>query len=217
MDSWARYSAVLFDLDGTLLDTSQDICDALNAALAAQGLSGYTPAQTVRMVGSGVRALISRAAAGRQCDLGRLREDYMREYASRLIAKTRPYEGMQKLADRLKARGYRLGVFSNKPDRDTARLIRELFKEGTFDAVAGQVDGVPVKPHPAGLLALLEKLGVSPRDAVLVGDSDVDAMTAKNAGTGFIGVTWGYRTEDEMRAAGGKVFAASPEQIAEMV
>jgi len=212
-----RYSAVVFDLDGTLLDTSEDICDALNAALTAQGLNGYTPVQAIRMVGSGVKNLMSRAAAGRECDLDKLYADYMAEYAARLIAKTRPYEGIPRLAERLKAKGYRLGVLSNKPQKDTARLVHTLFEKDLFEQIAGQVEGVPVKPDPAGLNSLLRGFGLTKNEVVLIGDSDVDAMTAKNAGVDFIGVTWGYRTKDELRAKGAKVFAHSPEEIEEIL
>lgn len=198
-----RAVAVIFDLDGTLLDTLGDIAAAMNRALAAVGHPGHDVAAYRAMIGEGARTLAERAAPPLVAVPGAidaLLVRYQAAYADAMVDTTRPYPGMVEVVDALVARGVPLGVLSNKPDAPTRRLVELLFP-GRFAQAFGQRDGVPRKPDPRAALELAAILGAPPATTLFVGDTAVDMATAKAAGMVAIGVRWGFRPE-ELEAAG---------------
>jgi phosphoglycolate phosphatase len=195
--------AVIFDLDGTLLDTIEDITDSLNAALAADGFRTYTPAEMKMFVGSGLKEMLARAMAGLAHtpeQLASVRARYVKEYAARQTVKTRPYPGLAQAIDQLRALGVRTAVLSNKPQEATLRTAEHYFTLARFDLVVGQREGVPVKPDPTSLFGIIKELGLKKEECLFVGDSDVDMLTAANAGLKKVGVLWGFRSRQVLEA-----------------
>ncbi|MBR2719008.1 MAG: HAD family hydrolase [Clostridia bacterium] len=196
------YQAVLFDLDGTLTNTLEDIAFAMNRALRIHGLPEHPVEKYRYLVGSGARMLAKRAV-GEQAELVEgVLETYQAYYQEHNLDRTAPYDGVTEMLQALQARGVKLCVFSNKPHADTCRVVEHFFPGIDFAAVRGQMEGVPVKPDPAGALAMAEALGTAPADFLYLGDTDVDMICARNAGMHPVGVTWGFRDEEELRSAG---------------
>lgn len=196
------YQAVLFDLDGTLTNTLEDIAFAMNRALRIHGLPEHPVEKYRYLVGSGARVLAKRAV-GEQAELVEgVLETYQAYYQEHNLDRTAPYDGVTEMLQALQARGVKLCVFSNKPHADTCRVVEHFFPGIDFAAVRGQMEGVPVKPDPAGALAMAEALGTAPADFLYLGDTDVDMICARNAGMHPVGVTWGFRDEEELRSAG---------------
>ena len=196
------YQAVLFDLDGTLTNTLEDIAFAMNRALRIHGLPEHPVEKYRYLVGSGARMLAKRAVGQRDDVMESVLQTYQAYYQEHNLDRTAPYEGVTELLEALQKRGVKLCVFSNKPHADTCRVVEHFFPGIAFAAVRGQMEGVPVKPDPAGALAMAEALGVAPADFLYLGDTDVDMICARNAGMRPVGVTWGFRDEEELRAAG---------------
>ena len=214
-----RYKGILFDLDGTLIDTIEDIGDAFNGALAAQGLAAHPYGAYVRMVGNGVRTLIERAA-GPGVDAARidaLVADYCARYDRNCTAKTKLYPGVREAVQTLRSAGYRLGVLSNKPHDQTLRVTRALGLFDLFHSVHGNSPAFPHKPDPALSLFILSEWGLSPDEAIFIGDSDVDIATGKNAGLLTVGAVWGFRGAAELRAAGADFLAEAPSDLPRIV
>lgn len=207
---------VVFDLDGTLLDTIGDLAVACNAALALRGFPQHTYAQYRQMVGNGVMRLVERALPGHMRDaqtVTTVRADFVKYYLAHIDTHTRPYEGVDDLLAELVRRGVRLAVASNKFHIATEGLVRRFFGQIPFVAVFGQREGVPLKPDPAVVNEILALTGV-PRERVLyVGDSGVDMQTATAAGVRSVGVTWGFRDRAELSAAGARHTIDTPGQL----
>ena len=199
-------SAVLFDLDGTLLDTVADIAHAMNRALEKRHLPVHEVASYRKMVGSGLAALVRRAvpvASARDEGLIGdllllLREEYTRHPADR----TRVYEGVHEIVGELRRRGLPLAILSNKADDLVRAIVPRFFHEDDFVVVQGMRDDVPAKPDPTSALRIADSMGVSPRRVVYLGDSDIDVQTARNAGMLAVGAGWGFRGAEELLEAG---------------
>ncbi|HAM69588.1 MAG TPA: HAD family hydrolase [Ruminococcus sp.] len=206
--------AVVFDLDGTLLNTLDDLMNGLNAALSENGMPERSRTDVRRFVGNGLAKLVERAIPdGRANPLyEKTLADTRRFYAQKCRENTKPYDGIAELLAALQQKGLRLAVVSNKPDAQVKKLCGEFFP-GRISAAIGQRDGVPLKPAADPVLEALRLLDTSPADAVYVGDSDVDILTAKNAGIPCISVLWGFRDRPLLESAGGKLFAASPAEM----
>ena len=205
--------AVLFDLDGTLTNTLDDIADSMNYALKQYGLPSY-PVDAYRyMVGNGARKLAERAVGERTDLLDAVYGAYMERYKDHAADKTCAYEGTTELLKALKERGILICVLSNKPHRDTVTVVSHYFPDITFDAVQGQIDGVPVKPDPAGALALAQKLNTNPSDFAYLGDTGVDMTCAVRAGMHPFGALWGFRDADELIKAGAETLLESPPEL----
>ena len=193
----AKYKLVLFDLDGTLIDTLEDLADAVNHALHKRGLPLHSLEEYRRMVGHGVRNLVRQALPeALQADdaaIDSALADFKEWYTAHIDVHTRPYPGMQDLIRDLDAAGVRMAVVSNKFQAGTEKLIKEFFPDIHFTSILGNREGFPLKPDAAIVEEALKASGTSPDNAVLVGDSGTDMLTARNGGIAAIAVGWGYR------------------------
>jgi phosphoglycolate phosphatase len=207
---------LVFDLDGTLLDTMHDIQAAVNVALSKQGKQALPLEAVTQMVGNGVSVLARKALAGTGDEAAFL-QDYHAYYRAHLYDKTVPYPGIPALIDRLSKQGYKLAVLSNKPQAETERLIEAFFPQGLFAMVWGQTEERPKKPDPKAPLALAKLLSFSPESCVMIGDSDVDMQTAKAAGFFPLGVTWGYQSKETLQTAGAKILVNSENELANVL
>lgn len=215
-----KYKAVLFDLDGTLLNTLDDLADSMNHVLAARGFPSH-PVDAYRyFIGSGAKALASRvlpADAGSSDEQAACLAAFRDRYSENWNVKTRPYPGIGELLDALTARGLPLAVFTNKPHEFATLCVRDLLAGWTFRIVLGQKDGVPVKPDPAGALGIARDLGVQPEDVLYLGDTGTDMQTAVAAGMFPVGVLWGFRPEAELREHGAAVTFKAPMEVVELL
>lgn len=188
---------VLFDLDGTLLDTLDDLSEAVNDALARRGLPGHTRDEYMSMVGHGIRNLVKQALpAEKQEDealIDSALADFKAYYTAHIDVHTHPYPGMVEVVRRLHKAGVQLAVASNKFQEGAEYLVGKMFPCIPFVAVLGNRPGFPLKPDPEIVGEVLRRSGVQPKDAVLVGDSPTDMKTAANGRIDAIAVTWGYR------------------------
>lgn len=211
-----RYKAAIFDMDGTILDTLADLRDSVNASLAWAGFPPRTTEEIRSFVGNGAKKLIERAVpdGADEDTAGRVLAYYRPYYEAHAQVKTAPYPGVCELLESLRAAGVKLAVVSNKPDAAVKKLAGHYFS-GIFHAAVGAMDGVPVKPAPDALWSAMRLLGVTAEETVYIGDSDVDVMTAKNAGTAGIFVTWGFREEAFLRERGAEILVHSAAELAE--
>jgi phosphoglycolate phosphatase len=211
-----KYKAVLFDLDGTLLDTLEDIADSVNTVLHRIGFPGHSLEEYKYFIGDGVEHLASRALPEGQRDAASVdgmvvavREEYNRRWAD----KTRPYEGVPELLDALTARGVKMAVLSNKPDDFTRLTVSRLLPRWRFDAVVGAQPNGPYKPDPAAAIEIADRLGVPPGEFVYLGDGDADMKTAVAAGMYPVGALWGFRSRGELTAGGAKEVIEHPTDL----
>lgn len=200
--------AFIFDLDGTLVNSLEDIGQACNATLAAHGYPCHDLPEYRFLVGRGFNRLVSGALPAGEADrlsppdLAALIDEAKTWYGQHMSERTRPYEGITEALDALAGNGHTLAVLSNKPDNLTVELVRHYFPFIPFTMVRGGKEGAPLKPDPAVPLAMLNQMGFTPSTSYYVGDSDVDILTARNSGMASIGVAWGFRGADELRGAG---------------
>ena len=209
--------AVLFDLDGTLLNTLADIAGAMNTALASFGLPAWERDAYRFLVGNGARILAERAVRERTELTDRVLEVYQREYKGRLLEETRPYDGIPEMLRQMTARGIPLAVFSNKPDADTRKIIAHFFPEIPFVHVQGQLPDVPRKPDPTGAKAIAAEMGVPPERFFYAGDTSVDMECARRAGMIPVGVLWGFRTFTELQGSGAEHLIARPDELTRLL
>jgi cysteine synthase A len=211
------YKAIVFDLDGTLLDTLEDLADAVNAALRSFSLPTRSLDEVREFVGNGAANLIARAAGEENAERhAEILQAFREYYAVHCADKTKPYDGVLSLLAGLKSRGVKTAVLSNKPDSAVKALAIEYFPNLLCE-VAGENEraGIKRKPAPDALFAVMERLGVNERETLYVGDSDVDVQTAKNAGVDCVAVTWGFRDETFLAKHGATKFVRSPLEILE--
>ena len=212
-------SAAIFDLDGTLLDTLEDLADSANEALAASGFPPH-PVEAYRaFVGDGIKVLIERILpeSNRVPEtIAGLLQCYRAAYDRRWKAKTQPYAGVEALLRELKAREIPLAVLSNKPQAYTEICMAHFLGQHRFDIILGQRDGVPHKPDPAGAWEIAERWGLPPAEILFIGDTATDMDTATAAGMIPVGVRWGFRCEAELTAHGAKHLIAHPREILDL-
>lgn len=209
------FRAVVFDLDGTLVDSLADIAAAVNCTLESRGRKPFRLDDYRLMVGKGLRKLLELATADQPLGAREFEEmyrDLVANYRNGLVVRTSPYDG---IVDMLEAcRGlYRLAVLSNKDDEMTKEIVSRLFPSGSFDLVQGLRAGVPAKPDSRALVPILESLDVNPAECFFVGDSNVDMQTARATGTVGLGVLWGFRTADELWKAGATEVFGNPAEL----
>lgn len=211
---------VIFDLDGTLLDTIDDLSAATNHALQKCGFAPHTVDECRQFVGNGVTKLLERALPpGQQTpqNMARMKTSFFAYYDVHLADFTRPYPGVAQMLVALQARGVKLAVASNKYQWASERLIRHFFPHITFAAVLGQRENIPTKPHPHIVFDVLAAAGETAAHTLYVGDSDVDMQTAKNAGVKACGVTWGFRLRESLVVYHPAYLVDTPHQILEIV
>ena len=207
---------VLFDLDGTLVDSLADLANSMNRVLTRQGLPPH-PVEAYRyFVGNGITKLVQRAlpAEAQQQDIVQDCVQKMRqEYALHWADTTRPYPGIAELLDTLVTRGIQMAILSNKPDELTQEVVRTLLPKWNFAAVAGARETIPKKPDPAGALRIANLLHLDPADFLYLGDTNTDMQTARAARMFAIGALWGFRTEDELKANGAQALLTIPMEL----
>lgn len=211
-----KSQACIFDLDGTLLDTLQDLANSVNIALEDFGQPVRTVEEVRAFVGNGVRKLMQRAVPeGTDEDLGeRIYERFLEVYDREKNHYTKPYEGILELIALLKARGIACAVLSNKND-DAVVALCEAHFPNCFEFTQGMRPGVAPKPAPDALFALCTRMGINPEDAVYIGDSEVDVKTAQAAGMRLVAVTWGFRSREMLAKAGAKEMIDAPRELIE--
>ena len=214
------YHAIIFDLDGTLLNTLDDIADSANAVLADCGCPPH-PADDYRFfIGGGVNLLFERALPEAHRDPAAIRacvERFREVYQNGWDVKTHLYDGVTELLDRLVERGVKLAVLSNKPHSYTEKCVARYLSQWPISPVLGQRDGIPHKPDPTGALEIAEGLCIAPAEFLYLGDSETDIRTARAAGMFAVGALWGFRPEEELRQAGADALIARPMELLEFV
>jgi len=216
-DERTKYKAVLFDLDGTLLDTLDDLGDSMNAVLSSRGYPTHPISSFTGFVGDGVENLVRRALPPRDGSNDALVAEIVplmrAQYSRRWKDKTRPYDGIPEMLDALAARGLRLAVLSNKPHPATVEVVGHFFPPARFDAVFGARPGVPIKPDAGAALDVARGLGIPAGEFLYLGDTNTDMQTATAAGMYAVGVLWGFRTADELLQSGARVLVAHPTEV----
>ncbi len=215
-----RFDTVIFDLDGTLLDTIEDLRTAVAYAFGISEKE-FSREQTLAGINFGVDHLIKSAAeaiGAKDYDHQGARQKFSDKYDVCYADKTAPFDGITKLLEKLKKDGFKIGVFSNKLDFFVKQLCKCKFDKGLIDCARGECAGVPVKPDPAGAYLMMESLGVTDKTKVAyIGDSNVDVLTAKNAGFYCIGVAWGYRPPELLESVGADKIAYDAAELYDII
>lgn len=207
---------VIFDLDGTLIDSVADLGHAVNYALDRQGYPTHKIESYYMMIGGGVRNLALKAlpeGSKTSEQVERLLVDFFDYYNRNNMAYTAPYDGIMEMLEALKSRGCKMAIASNKYHTATVDIVGKIFPDIHFSAIYGQRDGVEVKPNPQIVYDILSDLSIEKSDVLYVGDSGVDMTTAKNGGLTSVGVTWGFRPESELVEAGAEHIIHTPDQL----
>ena len=214
------FSAALFDLDGTLLDTLDDLANSTNAVLERAGFPAHPNAAYKVFVGEGLRRLIERALPEGSRDdvtVASTMDAMRKEYGGRWAEKTQPYDGIGSMLDRLQELDVRMAILSNKPDDFTKMCVAKLLSGRGFEIVMGARDGVPPKPDPAGAVEIASRMGLAPDEFLYLGDTNTDMQTATGAGMFAVGALWGFRDEAELREAGAQEVVRSPAEVASLM
>ncbi|MDE6087655.1 MAG: HAD family hydrolase [Oscillospiraceae bacterium] len=210
-----RYQLAIFDLDGTILDTLEDMYRCVNYILQKNHLPGRTRSEIRQFVGNGIRKLIERSVPADLSDperIDQVHRDFMVYYQQHYADYTAPYEHIPEVIRALRKSGIRTAVVSNKADYAVQSLCETYFP-GLFDSVAGEKNGIRRKPAPDSVLAVLEHLQIHPEQAIYIGDSDVDIQTAQNAGIPCISVTWGFRDREFLLKHHAQTLIAEPQEL----
>lgn len=213
-----KYKLAIFDMDGTILNTIDDLAASLNAVLEKSGFPTRTMDEVISFVGNGLRKLIERGVPdGSDSEtVDRVLADFKAYYAVHCADRTAPYDGIIELLKNLRTNGCLTAVVSNKADDAVQELCKKYF-DGFFDYAVGERSGILRKPAPDSVNEVLEKLNVSRENAVYIGDSDVDIMTARNAGMDSIIVEWGFRERDFLLKKGAKTIVSAAKEIEDIV
>ena len=209
--------AIIFDLDGTLLDTLQDLTDATNHVLKSLGQPPITPSACRQMIGNGVRVLLQRAAVGNEQTIQNALDQFLAYYHDHKFDHTTAFPDIPSTLDALTTKGKRLAVLSNKPHPATIEMVHRLLGDWKFEQVFGQRENVPLKPDPSAAIDIAKHMNIPPSNIVFVGDSGEDMATAKAANMFAVGVTWGLREEHELREHGADAIIHNPTQLLDVI
>ncbi len=212
--------AVIFDLDGTLVNSLDDLAVSTNYSLEKHGFNTYPVEDYKYLVGDGMVKLIERAIPDEQFNNDTFKsvfDCFMAHYRENFLVNTVAYDGIKDVLSALSNMGLKLAVVSNKADDMAKRVVKSIFEQGVFTVVSGKREGYPVKPDPTLTLEIIGQLGVKPQECVFVGDSGMDTVTAVNSGCYPLGVLWGFRAKAELLENGAKSLAKSPEEIIEII
>ena len=215
-----KFKAVLFDLDGTLIDTLDDIGDAVNRVLLNKGFTKHAISTYRQFVGEGSKTLITRALPEEHRNdnlINACLKEFIEDYSRNFDVKTRPYDGIPEMLDVLKVQGLKLAVLSNKLDSLTKKCVSIILSKWNFDVVLGQRDSVPLKPDPQGAFEVAEKLAIPPANFLYLGDTAVDIKTAVSAGMFPVGVLWGFRTLKELKENGARAIVDEPLKVLDIL
>lgn len=208
-----QYKLIIFDLDGTLLNTIADLGEACNYALGKRGWPLHNLEAYRQMVGNGIRNLLGKASpAVSEEEITDLWKDFTDYYNSHCTDLTVPYKGIPELLQMLKERGIKLAVCSNKYQKAVDKIIDYFFPE-TFVSVYGEREGIPRKPSPAMIDCIIDEQGAEKESTLLIGDSEVDIATSRNAGIDCVGVTWGFRNESQLLNENPELLVSSPDEL----
>ncbi len=210
------FEAIIFDLDGTLLDTLEDIGAAVNRVLEKRNVPVHPMEAYRKFVGDGARQLVERALPDgmrSEAVIQTFLEAFLEDYGRNWNVNTRPYPGVEAMLDELARRRLKMAVLSNKPHAFTQQCVKELLSRWRFDAIVGDSEGLPKKPHPAGALRIAESLHVPPERILYLGDSDVDMKTAVAARMYPVGALWGFRSREELVANGAEATIEHPQDV----
>ncbi len=212
-----KFKALVWDLDGTLLNTIDDLRDAANYALTAHGLPARTTEEMKQFVGRGIHYMLTRAVPNGEDNplFAEVKKTFMPYYEAHCGDKTAPYAGIGEALAALRAAGMKMAIVTNKIQSAAEELAGEMFPD--IDIVIGDSPAVKRKPAPDGVFLALEKLGVSPADAAYIGDSDIDYATATNASLPCLSVLWGFRTREQLAAVGADTFFEAPDELTRFV
>lgn len=211
-----RFKAIIFDLDGTLLDTLEDLSSAANRVLERNGFPTHDMDAYRYMVGDGAVVLMRRALPEERRNDVTIQgcvEGFRTEYERGWKTKTRPYDGVAEMLDALTAHGMKMAVLSNKPDDFTRWCVAEYLSQWTFDLVLGQRDSVPLKPDPSGAMEISRSLNIPPSQFVYLGDTAIDMKTAVAAGMYPVGALWGFRSGQELLENGARLLIKRPPEL----
>lgn len=212
-----QYRAVIFDLDGTLIDSLEDLADSVNEMLENHGFPTHDVDAIRRMIGNGTKKLIERALPKEHLvDVGFVQsviEEYKTIYHHRILEKTRSYPGILEMLHKLSIEHVPMGICTNKHMEAAEMIVKFLFEENLFRIVLGDRPGKPKKPDPTTVLEIAETLGARPEEVVYLGDSAVDMETATRAGFLPVGVLWGFRDKEELVGAGAKILLERPMEL----
>jgi phosphoglycolate phosphatase len=215
-----KFQAILFDLDGTLLDTLADIANATNAALTRLGFPAHPRDAYRYFLGDGMDCLVRRAVPDENHDgemLKKCHDAILDEYESCWAENTRPYPGMTELLAELDRRGIAKAVLSNKPDQFTKKTVERLLPDFQFEIVRGATPDTPIKPNPAGALRISAELDIPVERFIYLGDTNTDMQTAVAAGIFAAGALWGFRTAEELSASGAQVLLSTPIDVLKLL
>jgi len=209
-----KYRIAIFDMDGTILDTLQDLADSMNYCLKKYGMPERTVDEIKGFVGNGIRRLVEQAVPDGtdEAAMDKIYATYIEYYKDHCAVKTRPYDGIREVLKKLKDKGILTAVVSNKADHAVKKLCEEYF-DGLFDYSAGDREGIRRKPYPDSVISVMEYFKATPNEVVYIGDSEVDYQTALNAGVDVIMVSWGFRDKDYLRSIGAERIIREPEEI----
>jgi phosphoglycolate phosphatase len=208
--------ALIFDLDGTLLDTIDDISESMNEALISLGLTGYSTDDYKRFVGMGVDRLVDEVLSNQSADpsfFDSIKTRYLANYTQKRDEITKPYSGILPLLDEMIQKQIKVAVLSNKPDVDTQAVIAHYFPTYPFAVVMGKKPDYPIKPNPKSVHEIMATLGVANDEILYIGDTGTDMMTAKNANLPAVGVLWGFRQKDELLRNGADYIINHPSEL----
>ncbi len=215
-----KYEAVLFDLDGTLIDTVDDIGDAANRVLSNRGFPIHPISTYYQFIGEGVKVLFTRALPQEKRNEDLIKtclKEFVEDYRRNYDVKSKPYDGIPEMLNALNVRGLKLAILSNKPDPLTKDCVTSLLSNWDFDVIFGQRDSVPRKPNPQAALEIAQKLSISPSDFLYLGDTAIDMKTAVSAGMFPVGAAWGFRPLKELKENGARVIIDKPIQLLDLI
>ena len=215
-----KKKAVVFDLDGTLLDTLDDLCNSVNRVLESKGFPVHSLDAYRYYVGDGAATLFRRVLPEGHRDEQMIQQcllDFREDYGRNWSVKTKPYPGIDTLLDALTAQGVQMSVLSNKPHETTMKCIEGILPGWKFEPVFGQREGVPRKPDPSGAREIARMLGLKPADFLYLGDTGTDMQTATAAGMFPVGALWGFRTKEELIEHGARALVHRPDELLDIL
>ena len=212
---------LIFDLDGTLGDTLPTLTESMNSVLSEFSYPLVDDAHICRAIGNGMELMCRRCIPAEHYNNAEIYRPflarYKEEYAKNYLNIDEPYAGLADAIAELKARGYAIAALSNKPHRYTVDIVEKLFGKGYFADIRGMIEGVPTKPDPTSFLDIASNLGFTAENTIMIGDSEPDINVANNAGAECIAVSWGYRSREQLEAAGAKTIIDKPCELLEIL